>query len=138
MKIYIFGNSLIKEDSLPLKLIEQLKKDFPEIEFILADPNENFPPKNEKKLVIIDRVKGIKEPMILNLDDFESKNKTPISPHDYDLLFHLLFLKKLKRINKVLIIGIPFSQKQYLNFYVYKKILSLIFSVGYQNRVKLD
>jgi hypothetical protein len=48
--------------------------------------------------------------MVLDLDDpdlsFDGK-KTPISPHDYDLLFHLLLLKKLKRINKVIIIGVP-------------------------------
>lgn len=45
--------------------------------------------------------------MILNLDDFEKKKKTPISPHDYDLLFHLLLLKKIKRLKKVIIIGLP-------------------------------
>lgn len=106
-KIYIFGNSLIQEDSLPLKLIEKLKKNFPKIEFVYADPNENFPPKGEKELIIIDTVKGIKEPMILQLDDFESKKNTPISPHDYDLLFHLLLLKKTKKINKVKVIGVP-------------------------------
>ncbi len=125
MRIYVFGNPLIKEDSLPLKLISQLKKIFPKIEFVTADPNENFPPKNEKDLVILDTIKGIKEPIILDLDDFnnQSSAKTPISPHDYDLLFHLLLLKKLKRVNKILIIGIPLYS-QYSR--VYEKILSLI------------
>ncbi len=110
MKIYVFGNPLVKEDCLPLELSNQLKNKFKEIEFIPADPNENFPPKGEKDLVILDTVKGIKKPMLLDLDDFEKKKKTPLSPHDYDLLFHLLLLKKLKKINKVLIIGVPFCE----------------------------
>ncbi len=107
MKIYIFGNPLVKEDSLPLRILPTLKKLFPRIEFIIADPNENFPPKSEKDLIILDTVKGIKEPMILNLDDLADIKSTPISPHDYDLLFHLLLLKKTKKLNHVKIIGVP-------------------------------
>lgn len=107
MTIYVFGNPLIKEDSLPLKLLPTLKKLFPNIKFKVVDPNENFPPKGEKDLVILDTVLGIKKTTILNLDDFNRKKKTPISPHDYDLLLHLLLLKKLKKIRKVTIIGVP-------------------------------
>jgi len=110
MKVYIFGNPLLKSDSLPLKILPRLKKILPLINFEIVDPNENFPPKKEKDLIILDTVFGIKKPIVLDLDDpdlsFDGK-KTPISPHDYDLLFHLLLLKKLKRINKVIIIGVP-------------------------------
>ncbi len=107
LKIYVFGNPLVKEDSLPIKLLPDLQKAFPKIEFIVIDPNENFPPSGEKDLTILDTVIGIKKPTILNLDDFGSKGKTPISPHDYDLLFHLLLLIKLKKIYSVKIIGLP-------------------------------
>ena len=107
MKIYIFGNPLIKEDSLPLMLLPKLKKRFPEIVFVVTDPNENFPPKGEVNLIIIDTVLGIKEPIVLDLDNLQKQGKTPVSPHDYDLLFHLLLLKKTKRLNKVIIIGVP-------------------------------
>lgn len=110
MKIYVFGNPLLKEDSLPLKILPALKKLFPCIKFVVVDPNENFPPKGEKNLVILDTVIGIKEPMILDLDDFDPPaggKKTPASPHDYDLLFHLLLLKKLGKIKKIKIIGVP-------------------------------
>lgn len=109
MKIYVFGNPLVKDDSIPLQILPGLKKVFPQVEFIVTDPNENFPPEGEKNLVIIDTVKGISKPEILDLDDFEKNNNTPISPHDYDLLFHLLLLKKLKKIESVRIIGIPFG-----------------------------
>ena len=109
MKIYVFGNPLVKDDSIPLQILPQLKKKFREVEFVITDPNENFPPEGNKDLVILDTVKGIKKPVLLDLDNFEKQTKTPISPHDYDLLFHLLLLKKMKKINSVKIIGIPSS-----------------------------
>lgn len=107
MKIYVFGNPLVKKDSLPLRLLPSLRKKFPKIKFIVTDPNENFPPAGEKNLIILDTVQGIKKPMILDLHDLEKNTKTPISPHDYDLLLHLLLLKKLGKVNIVRIIGVP-------------------------------
>lgn len=106
-KAYVFGNPLIKEDSAPLKILPHLKKRFPEIEFAVVDPNENFPPAGEKDLLIIDTVLGINEPKIYSLADLQKIQKSPNSPHDYDLGMHLLLLKKLKKINTVKIIGIP-------------------------------
>ena len=114
MKIYLFGNPLLPNDSLPLRWKKNLEKLFPQIIFETVDVNENFPRIGERNLIILDTVIGIKEPMVLDLDDFDQaqlgfkKNKkSPISPHDYDLLLHLLLLKKLKKIDSVKIIGIP-------------------------------
>ena len=107
MKIYVFGNPLVKEDSLPVKLLPDLSKKFPKIEFIITDPNENFPPENEKDLIILDTVKGITEARLFDLSDLKEISQSPISPHDYDLLFHLLLLKKRKIIDRVKIIGVP-------------------------------
>jgi len=106
MKIYVVGNPLVDEDSAPLRMLPQLKKSYHNIDFQTVDPNENFPPEREKNLIIIDTVKGIKKPTILDLDDLEVVKKTPVSPHDYDLLFHLLLLKKTKRLGRILIIGV--------------------------------
>lgn len=107
MKIYIFGNPLLPNDSLPIKWKENLEKEFPKIIFEIVDVNENFPRTGNRNLIILDTVIGIKEPVILDLDDFKKNKNSPISPHDYDLLLHLLLLKKLKKIDKVKIIGIP-------------------------------
>src|SRR3989338_3362464 len=107
MKIYVFGNPLVEEDSLAIKLIPSLQKKFPNIQFVIADPNENFPSKGEKDLIIIDTVKGIKKPRILDLVELEKISLTPISPHDYDLMLHLQILRKLKKIDKIKIIGLP-------------------------------
>lgn len=122
MKIYVFGNELVDNDSLPLKLLPQLKKNFPKITFVTVDPNENFPPKGEKNLIIFDTVFGIDKPMILNFNDFEKNKNTPISPHDYDLLFHLLLLKKMKKLGKIIIIGVPPKT----NHSLFKNILKII------------
>lgn len=107
MKIYVFGNPLIAKDSSVYPLVVELKRFSPDIEFVFADPHENFPPERERNLIILDTVKGIKKPRLFDLSDFEDKGKTPVSLHDYDLLIHLLLLKKLKRIESVKIIGIP-------------------------------
>lgn len=107
MIIYVFGNPVVEKDSLPLKLLPYLKKAFSKIEFKQVDPNENFPPEGEKDLIILDTVLGIKKSTLLDLNDLAEKEKTPISLHDYDLLLHLLLLKKMKKIDRVTIIGIP-------------------------------
>jgi len=122
MKIYVLGNPLVKEDSLPLLIVPKLKKAFPNIDFQTVDPNENFPPEGEKNLIILDTVLGIKKQVLLDLDDFDAIKKTPISPHDYDLLFHLLLLKKIKRLEKVLIIGV----KSENDFPEVKKIIPIL------------
>jgi len=40
--IHIFGNPLLDFDNLPLKFAPKLQKLFPEIDFVIADPNENL------------------------------------------------------------------------------------------------
>ncbi|OGK38039.1 hypothetical protein A3F60_03365 [Candidatus Roizmanbacteria bacterium RIFCSPHIGHO2_12_FULL_39_8] len=140
MKIYVFGNELVGEDNLPLQLLPQLKKRLPTVKFIIADPNEDFPPEGERDLVIFDTVKGVRGPTILNLNDFEAKGKTPASPHDYDLLLHLLLLKKVKKIDRVIIIGIPpvkdsFKMEQYQKE-VYKLMTTLLSKSGSRKTYK--
>lgn len=111
MKIYVFGNPFVKEDSKPLSILNALKKKFPQILFEVVDPNENFPPSDERDLVILDTVSGLKKTQLISFSDLQSVDSTPVSPHDYDLLFHLQLLMKLKKISSVKIIGIPQNQK---------------------------
>ncbi len=108
MIVYLVGNLLLKNDNQPLVLQKTLQKRFPEVQFLTVDPNENFIPENDS--IIIDTVKGIKQvTLFTSLDKFADSSK--ISPHDYDLGFHLKLLKKLKRINNINILGIPISKK---------------------------
>ena len=106
MKVYVVGNELVPEDSMPFRLLSLLRKEFPSIKFEEADPNENFIP--EEDSIIIDTIKGIKKVTLFEtLDMFEQSAR--ISPHDYDLLLHLQLLKKLKKLTSITIIGIPMT-----------------------------
>lgn len=101
--IYVFGNPLVKEDSIPLKLIDKLRKEFPSIEFKEFDTVEDL---TERELNIIDTVKGIKKvELIENIDKIVTDKI--YSMHDFDLGYNLKLLKKMKMIDKIRIFGIP-------------------------------
>ena len=102
-KIYVFGNSLLTEDSLAIRVSDNLKKSFLNVSFIHLDPNEEI---KEKNLILLDVAKGIKKvEIITDLDKLILENK--YSLHDYDLAFNLKLLKKIGSINSVKIIAIP-------------------------------
>lgn len=102
--VYVFGNPLVKEDSLPLKLIEKLRKEFPSLEFKEFDTVEDM--ELEKELNIIDTVKGIKKVELIEDIDKIITDKI-YSMHDFDLGYNLKLLKKMKIIDNVRIFGIP-------------------------------
>ncbi len=109
MKVYLIGNPLVPEDSLPLLLKTDLEKIFSQHEFIEADPNENFVP--ERNSLIIDTIIGLDEVRLFDsLDDFADHKLT--SPHDYDLLFHLKLLIKLGKVKDIILLGLPLTQKR--------------------------
>lgn len=104
MKVYVVGNPLVKEDSLPLTLLPKLKKALPQLDLVEIDPNENFIP--EEGSIIIDTVAGINEVRWFDsLDEFTTTKS--ISPHDYDLGFHLQLLQKTGKLKQFRILGIP-------------------------------
>lgn len=108
-KIFVFGNPDLKDDSLPLQLLSPLKIKFPQIKFSHLDPNENWELENE--LVILDTVKNIKKVQIFkDLKNFE-KTKS-LTLHDFDALTNLLWLKKLKKLKKITVIGLPADLKE--------------------------
>jgi Ni,Fe-hydrogenase maturation factor len=105
--IYIFGNPLLDFDNLPLKLAPKIQKLFPEIDFIIVDPNENLKPIN-RELIIIDTVEGIKN--VTLIDDISKIQTGKIySLHDFDLAFNLKILQKIGKLKKVRIFGVPMN-----------------------------
>ena len=107
MKILVFGNPLVEEDSLALRVVESLREKFPEVEFKEFDSTEDLR-KEGRVLRILDVVKGVDKVVELNLDSFESLDVGGIySMHDFDLGYNLKLLKKLDLIDRVHIIGIP-------------------------------
>jgi len=102
--VYLLGNPLVEEDSLPLKLLPKLKKEFKEIHFIELDPTENLP--EEKHFIVIDTIINAKDIMIIR--DIGKLEPAPnYSLHDFDLAFNLKLMKKLGKIKDVTIIGLP-------------------------------
>ena len=134
--IYIFGNPLLSFDNLPIKLKPKLEKAFPQINFIIQDPNENIKPSyvktsegrppyvktsegrppsvrtsegrpnTIKELVIIDTVVGIDKVMIIDNINDIELNNV-YSMHDFDLGFNLKLLKKIGQLDKITIFGVP-------------------------------
>lgn len=105
LKILVFGNILVEQDSLPLKLLPKLRKKFPKIEFKELDAIEEL--ENEgRDLIILDCAKGVKKVEIIdNLDKIETTK--PYSMHDFDLGLTLKLLRKMRKIDSVKIIAIP-------------------------------
>jgi hypothetical protein len=102
--VYIVGNPEAEGDKIPFVILPQLRRAFPSVQFQEADPNENFIP--EEGSVIIDAVEGIDSVRSFDsLDEFAEHHT--VSAHDYDLAFHLRVLKKLHKIDSVVILGIP-------------------------------
>ena len=113
MKILIFGNALVKQDNIPLRILPQLKQKFPDIEFKEIDSTETLQNETDQNgnLTILDTAIDIDQIKTLKLkteDDFK-KLQLPnnLSMHDFDLAYNLRLLKKIKLINQVKIICLP-------------------------------
>ena len=105
-KIYILGNPTFEQDALPVKLLPKLQKELPQFSFQHIDPTENLP--EEDHLILIDTILGLKEVRTLDENNLEKIENSPqVSMHDFDLGFQLKLMKKLSKINKVTIIGVP-------------------------------
>jgi Ni,Fe-hydrogenase maturation factor len=117
---YVFGNPLVREDSIPLKIIEKLRKGFPSFAFVEFDTTEDIEP--QKELNIIDTVKGIKKVEIIeNLDRIV--NDKIYSMHDFDLGYNLKIWKKMGMVDSVRIIGIPFDIAEKEAFFQVKMLI---------------
>lgn len=107
MKVLVFGNPLLVNDSLPLRILPKLRETFPDIEFKEIDPTENLDGQG-KDLVILDSVEGINEVVEINSIEQLHANKV-YSMHDFDLGYNLKLLKKVGKIDSVRIIGVPMT-----------------------------
>lgn len=102
--IFVFGNKDLKEDSLPVRILPKLKREFPDICFLHIDPSEEI--ERQKHLYIIDTVQGVKRVSIFR-DPAIMKKSSGVTVHDFDLAMMLILLKKLGKLPPLSIIGIP-------------------------------
>jgi len=104
-KILVFGNPLVPQDSLALRILPALRKKFPKIDFIELDGTDDLH-EYGRNLVILDVAAGIKKVSVVeDLDDLELPRV--LSMHDFDLAWNLKILLKAGMIDSVKIIAIP-------------------------------
>ena len=104
--VYVLGNLGFEEDSLPLRLIPWLEKEFSDVSFRVLDPTENFP--EEEHLVLIDTAINADEVKIVKDADIDKIQQSPsYSLHDFDLGTQLKLMKKIGRLKEVIIICVP-------------------------------
>jgi hypothetical protein len=104
MIVYIFGNPDLPEDALPLRLVPQLRQQFPDSTFEVKDPNEEW--YVPERLVVIDTVKGIVGIQVFH--GLETFTRAPrVSMHDFDALTQMRLLQKIGKLKEVTIIGVP-------------------------------
>jgi Ni,Fe-hydrogenase maturation factor len=109
MKISVFGNPDLAEDSAALKLIPWLKKKYPGAEIKIEDPAEGLKPADD--WLIVDTCYGIdKITKFEDLDKFAATRR--VSVHDYDLAMELKLLKKLGKIKRLRILAVPVDFKE--------------------------
>jgi Ni,Fe-hydrogenase maturation factor len=124
-KIYILGNPNFEQDSLPVKLLPKLKSSLPNFEFIHLDPTENLP--EQDHLILIDTILNINEVKLLTESDLEKIQSSPsYSLHDFDLGFQLKLMKKLDKIKKITVIGVPDKKNEIIALNQIKKLLNKI------------
>lgn len=112
MKVYVFGNEDLSFDNQAIKIADRLEGQIEGCEFIFVKPNQDLPFVDEKNVVIMDTVEGLDDVEIfgdIDLGKFSVAGKT--TAHDFDLGFQLKYLKKLGKIGKVMIIGLPMEKE---------------------------
>ena len=109
--VSVFGNPDLLLDNVPVRLVPKLRKRFPDIRFVVEDPNEIDLPK-WGKWVIIDTVRGLGCVSWLSVDDIARSRNVGMTAHDYDLSTLLLLAKKLDESFEPNILGVPFGMSE--------------------------
>lgn len=102
-RIYVVGNLLVKEDNLPLRILDRLRKRLPDYEFLELDTVEELEDRNP---VIIDTVLDIIDVTVIDKIERLAVSKT-CTVHDYDFGMGIKLLSKIGDIDSFKIIGLP-------------------------------
>jgi Ni,Fe-hydrogenase maturation factor len=108
MNVYVFGNEYVAQDKRAIEVARELEGTIEGISFEFVSPNEDAPFVNERRIVILDTVQGLRDVAFVEGDAIDGLNLSPRgSVHDFDLGFQLRYLKKLGKLGEVTLIGIP-------------------------------
>ena len=99
MKLYVFGNEHLAQDSMAAQVAE-----FIDAEIVhCRSPDDLL--EAESPLVILDVVKGLKE--VMEIPPEKIKTRPLVSLHDFDLGFFLGLMRELGLEKDIKIIGVP-------------------------------
>ena len=108
MNVYVFGNEYVAEDKRAIEVARELEGAIEGISFVFVNPNDDVPFVDQRLAVILDTVEGIQDVALVEGDRIDGLVLSPRgSVHDFDLVFQLRYLRKLGKLGKVTIIGIP-------------------------------
>jgi len=129
LKVYVFGNENLDFDNNALAVAKgmasMVRND--EIEFIIVKPNEDLPFDDGQNVIIMDAVDGLTEAKLIDGDELDRIILPPRNTtHDFDLGFQLKYLKKLGKLGRVTLIGLPMSGKINYNriHSIFKKLVA--------------
>lgn len=112
MRVYVFGNENLDFDNSALSVAENIGDKLPNVIFVPVKPNENLPFDNGGDVIVMDVVEGLKDVTVVQDDDLDKITLSPrATTHDFDLGFQLKYLKKLGRLGRVTIVGLPMREK---------------------------
>jgi Ni,Fe-hydrogenase maturation factor len=104
MKVLVFGNPFVKEDTMALRVGKELEKKGIKVKEVM-DLDELEELRDWSEVVLVDTVKGLKEVKRVSVKGIEQKSVFSI--HDLDLGFYLKVKKKLGELKEIKIIGVP-------------------------------
>ena len=108
MKVYVFGNEYVVEDRRAIEVARELEGTIDGISFVFVNPNADVPFVGERRVVILDTVESIPDVALIEGDEIDRLISSPRgSVHDFDLTFQLKYLRKINRLGRVAIVGIP-------------------------------
>lgn len=101
-KLYVFGNEYLEGDKLSREVSEYLG----DCKIVHCRSPDELLEAEEDEIFILDVVKNIKEPVIID-DVNKIKTSKMVSLHDFDVGFFLNLIKEMGIDKKIKIIGIP-------------------------------
>ena len=108
MNVYVFGNEYVAEDKRAIEVARELEGAIEGISFVFVNPNEDVPVVDQRLAVILDTVEGIQDVALVEGDEIDAFILSPRgSVHDFDLAFQLRYLRKLDKLGRTTVIGVP-------------------------------
>jgi len=111
--VFVFGSDILPEDKIAWNVADYIVKNklTKNFEFIISNDPEEIIEFKEKKIFVLDVVKGINDVCVI--DDVKKLDEESINTlHDFGLGFYLKLLKEIKKISKITIIGLPYESKE--------------------------